>query len=232
MYADDLVIFGDFKLSKFAEVLKDYGFSINLKKSCSFRKHQQGIALRKSYCDLGTKINDRGIAVGQTKVISILKSKAKNIGKLSRHNPRKALLFLMSLCGGACQLPIRADGYEAKPRIAGVEQSQYATSLKQRHSLQHSHLLSKKSDIDSYSHSLMRLTKLDGVIRWSKKRIIVRWSDWYYSKVYVEKKIAKIKSEIPVKKQVKQAKSKPKKPLKENFKKNEKPQTFNKTKMI
>ena len=165
MFADDMVCCGDFELEQFVEILKTYGFKINLKKSASFRKKQKGIPKRKTYVYLGTKLNDRGLAIGQGKIVAEMKKKSKSIGKLGRNNPRKGLLMLMSLCGGMTRFHTERHVLRLNPGllVKNVLKLHKALNNHMACSLALAILKKKPDKANLYAFKIINLTKLNGV---------------------------------------------------------------------
>ena len=234
MYADDIVCCGDFKLEEFASILKKYGFIINDKKSASFRKKQIGISLRKTYLYLGTKLNDRGLAVGKTKVIKQTKARAKQISRIGKKNPEKGLLLLFSLCGGLVHfhskrlaLPLNA-GTLVKGALGlnGGLNNEVAANLAL------STLKKPKEQRSTYADSIIALCRLNGVVDINGRRTIIRWNQWMKSEAHNRRTYEKIKKNLPAaskNNQKKKSKRKKKSQKKKNPQVKKEPKTMKNT---
>lgn len=209
LYADDIAVCGKIKFSSLKAILESFGFTINIKKSASFRKRQAEIPLRKKYSYLGTSINDRGIPVGKTKIIANLKQRSKKLKAIGLKNPVKGIRLLFSVCGGLAifhtnRQPLNVHLGSLVKNTLGLNRSlpnDFESSM--------ALAILKKPDKDreKYARSMISLTRFNGVDSIDGRKIILRWSYWLWSTENIKKYIARIKSQIPEKK-IKEPKTK------------------------
>ena len=99
-YADDIVLLGQYEFKLVKRMFSDFGLIINTKKSATFGYRTYELPYRKTYMYLGAKIKDNGDAYGITAVAKRMKSKAKNIAKLSNLNSLYGYKIAESVIGG------------------------------------------------------------------------------------------------------------------------------------
>lgn len=189
IYADDIAACGDIKFDKVKRILEEYNFTINPKKSASFRKRQKDIPLRKKYKYLGSTLNDRGFVGG----------KIKQIGKIGVQNPIKGPQLLMSLCGGLTNFHLNRQPISIHPGTLVKNVLKLNKSLPNETAAHAGlNILTKKEGLKKqYTMSVLELLKFNGVCYINKKRVILRWSDWFTSIEKIKDKIRKIKAALP-----------------------------------
>ena len=99
-YADDLVIWGKFDLSRLEEICQRYNLTMNKDKCRSFMKKLKNIRKVKTFKYLGTKIKEDGTAFGYTTHRKDLLQKAKNIKRIGAHNAYKGYRLFNAVVGG------------------------------------------------------------------------------------------------------------------------------------
>ena len=196
-YADDIAICGSFKFKELKTIFENGGFKINLSKSASFRKRFPGLPFKKTYRYLGTILNDRGLPAGKTKIAENIKKKSKNLARIGKFNPVKGMRLLMSLCGGLCNFHTKRQSLNINPGSLVKNVLNMNKSLNNHTAAMIGLAILKKDAAvaDEYTKSILKLAKLNGVMG-TKKRIIIYWSDWFYSINYLDNKYNKLKVEI------------------------------------
>lgn len=197
-YADDIAVCRNIYFPHLQEVIESFSFKLNPKKCASFRKSMKGIPKRRTYKYLGIIINDRGLATGKTKIVKELKVKAKKLGKIGPKNPHKGLLLLLSLCGGLINFHLERQPLYIHPGTLVKHVLKLNPSLDNNMAAQLALTILKKpkNTVEEYSKSIIALTKYNGVLDMTGKRVITKWSPWYSSVDRVLQKINEIKNKL------------------------------------
>ena len=183
IYADDVAACGNINAQKLIKILEKYKFKVNPKKSCSFLKSQPGIPHRKTYKYLGSDMNDRGLVYGKVKLTKALKSKAKNLSAIGKHNPAQGLRLLLCIFGGSTNFHILRQNIIIHPgslvKLAlGIPMS-LNNDLTAHSALA---ILQKNKERQAmYASEILRLLRFNGTKTKSYRRLILYWSEWYKS---------------------------------------------------